>query len=229
MVRNHNQKSKDMAESVLPSTRRRAVRNDRRTIHQRHRARTRAALTAYRQAVDPVDVEVNAREMPDRALRDFVWERRAADKVGPLVRWAIRRVERDPQLRDADVATQVDAFRGILPDNLIGRHALSHIEWGLSWHSRKHLYRAIGSPRADRERELLRNRVQLILETGRHADLNAGIRALAAEWPLAGSAQAVASDRVPHRMLRGAHDLDAFIEDVAGVERIIELVTRLSE
>ncbi len=133
MVRNHHEKYKDMAESVLPSTRRRAAREDRQAIHQRHRAQTRAALADYRRSGDPVDVETHVRATPDREIHDFVWDRRSADKVGPLIRWAIRRVERDPQLRDADVATQTAAFRSMFPDNLIGRHAIDHIRWALTW------------------------------------------------------------------------------------------------
>lgn len=109
MVRNHHEKYKDVAESVLPSTRCRAARQDRRAIHQRHRAQTRAALADYRVPGDPVDVETDVRRTPDREIRDFVWDRRSADKVGPLIRWAIRRVEHDPPLRDADGATQVPA------------------------------------------------------------------------------------------------------------------------
>ncbi|HVV76468.1 MAG TPA: hypothetical protein VHC43_10570 [Mycobacteriales bacterium] len=175
-MRNHYEKYKDMAESVLPSKQRRSARQDRRAIHQRHRAQTRAALADYRVAGDPVDVETDMRGTPDREIRDFVWDRRSADKVGPLIRWAIRRVERDPRLRDADVATQVAAFRSVFPDNLIGRHALDHIKWALSWNANRD---PDLRPRADRRNddlEALRAQVRTILENGRHRELNGGIR-----------------------------------------------------
>lgn len=237
MVRNHHEKYKDMAESVLPSTRRRAAREDRQAIHQRHRAQTRAALADYRRSGDPVDVETHVRATPDREIHDFVWDRRSADKVGPLIRWAIRRVERDPQLRDADVATQTAAFRSMFPDNLIGRHAIDHIRWALTW-------RAEGNRNLPRRAywrgenlDALDAQVRSILENGQHSTLNAGIRSLAATDPRPSNCTVAGGDELrhregrpvaPYRMLRGAHDIDEFVRDIASAPAIVSLVNKLS-
>ena len=48
MVRSHDEKIKDMAESVLPSTARRSAREFRRRAHRRQRARQRDLLIAIR-------------------------------------------------------------------------------------------------------------------------------------------------------------------------------------
>ena len=237
MVRNHHEKYKDMAESVLPSTRRRAAREDRRAIHQRHRARTRAALAGYRVAGDPVDVETDVRGTPDREIREFVWGRRSADKVGPLIRWAIRRVERDPRLRHADVATQVAAFRSMFPDNLIGRHAIDHIEWALTWHADRDRHLRPRTGRRDEELAVLRAQVRTILGSGRHSQLNAGIRRLATSEPpprmpaaldMGGATARVTRASAPYRMLHGEHDIDAFVADVAHASAVVELIHMLS-
>lgn len=132
-------------------------------------------------------------------MLELVWDRRAADKIGPLTHWAARRVARDSELCDAPLADQVDAFRAILPNNLIGRHALQHIEWALGWESR----RADWSPNAYRSRAAATSRervrvmtvqVKRILANGRHAELNCGIKRIAAA--------AAASPTVPGRLQR---------------------------
>lgn len=237
MVRNHQEKYKDMAESVLPSTRRRAAREDRRAIHQRHRAQTTAALDQFRLGGDPIDIEANLRGTPSREIRDFIWDRRSADKVGPLIRWAIRRVERDPRLRDADVATQLAAFRAVFPNNLIGRHAIDHIKWALQWRADRISRRAAPADRSVDLHLTLRARVQMILETGRHGDLNAGIRRLAAAELQRSDAAAGRGDTLwhrpppaaaPYRLLRGAHDIDAFVADVAHASAVVDLIRTLS-
>ena len=46
-MRNHNEKARDMARSVLPSTRRRGARADKAAARARERARLRAELHAF--------------------------------------------------------------------------------------------------------------------------------------------------------------------------------------
>ena len=63
-MRNHDQKAKDMAESVLPSTMRDSAR-DRRAIHSRHRSRQRVQLRKLEtgaQSGQPGDADVNLDE-----------------------------------------------------------------------------------------------------------------------------------------------------------------------
>lgn len=141
-----------------------------------------------------------------RDISELVWDRRAHDKVGPLCRWAVRRVATNPELADLDVVGQVEALRKVLPDNLIGRHALSHIE------------RAIESDRIRRDRgrrpasssyrearvAFLREQLQFVLDSGRHGRFNRAIKT------------AQAGSESPVRVLLGVHDLDAFAEYALG-------------
>src|SRR6185369_10577686 len=104
-LRNHGEKVKDMAESVLPSTARGSVREQRRRVHRRHRARERDLLVNSRRSAHGgvrVNVEEGLEEDRDAAvfevdfeerrraqeIASLVWGRRAADKTGPLTRWA---------------------------------------------------------------------------------------------------------------------------------------------
>lgn len=79
--------------------------------------------------VDPDDVENDLRCLDRSRREEFVWERRAADKVGPLIRWAERVIAQSPELRRLTPAERLDHFRRVLPDDLIGRHAVSHLEF----------------------------------------------------------------------------------------------------
>ena len=141
-MRNHNEKAKDMAESVLPSKARHRSRKERRTIHESERARAKQAISRYLARPDLGDEIIDAhvgRGISKSDMAEMVWERRSADKIGSLVRWALRRVETDSRLSNACVAEQVEYFRRLMPDNLIGRHAVSHIETVLvarDWESR---------------------------------------------------------------------------------------------
>jgi hypothetical protein len=44
-------------------------------------------------------------------ISDVVWNRRAADKVAPIVRWALHHVRTDPVQRDPSAAERLDHFR----------------------------------------------------------------------------------------------------------------------
>jgi hypothetical protein len=217
VVRNHDEKNKDMVESVLPSTARKRARCDRRTVHKKHRARQRTRIHA---ATDGSEFDECSRP-PDllrrRDLNELVWDRRAADKVGSLVHWALVTVERSPELRGAPLQEQVQHFAALLPANLIGRHAVQHIESGLRWE----MWRAASAVRATpsgpaRQYVAVRAKVAHILETGRHADLNARIRALVNRQQYARYGGERSGNpyghlpRSPYRMLLGLHDLDAF-------------------
>jgi len=95
-VRNHDQKTRDMARSVLPSTARRGARKEKAIIRGKDRAHLRAALHEIATLDDPDDFEGDTdRPFRRRDLEEMVYERRVADKVGPLVQWALRTVEAD--------------------------------------------------------------------------------------------------------------------------------------
>ena len=109
----------------------------------------------------------------------MVWNRRAHDKVRPLIRWAEATIAADPVLRSASRAEQVACFARLMPDTTIGRHAVQHIEQALELHERRAHYNktrpsAPGPHVTEMERQL-----RQILEGGLHATLNAGLRRLA--------------------------------------------------
>lgn len=109
-----HRKIKDMAESLLPSTKRKKARETRKAIHRRDRR-------AYRQ--DPENYERRSLDQKrDIEIQEMMWERRGADKLS-IVRWA--------QKVTANIDDPVERYlhlKKMLPDNLIGRHALGHCE-----------------------------------------------------------------------------------------------------
>ena len=204
-MRNHHEKAQDMSESVLPSTGSAGVVKARRVIRHSERARARAALSQYLADPGRGDEQADAHVAGRRYhtdTSDLVWGRRAKDKVGPLCRWVVRRVATNPELADLEVADQVEAFRHVLPDNLIGRHALSHIETTLERNctALDRARRPASPSYRETEAALLRDQLRLVLDSGRHSRFNRAIKA------------AQAGSERPVRVLLGAHDLDAFTE-----------------
>jgi hypothetical protein len=182
-VHNHDQKLRDMTRSVLPSTARRASRNTRRSIH---RAERHAAAAALARGEDP------GRDWRGR-VADMVSDRRGADKVAPLVRWALHRVGHEAELRNAPLHVQVEHFRRLLPDTTIGRHAVSHIADALEFRHPDppyRWYRLFASH--EREYPSIEPTLRRLYEAGYHRDLNRRLKVA----------------RLP--LLRGPGDLEAF-------------------
>lgn len=128
-MRNHNEKARDMARSVLPSTARKSARQARASIHGRERARLRAELHSFRLAGDADEFEGDLTWTARRDITEMVDDRRGADKIGPLLAWADRIVERHPALGAATLEDREVYFRKILPPGLIGNHAISHLRF----------------------------------------------------------------------------------------------------
>jgi hypothetical protein len=185
-VQNHDEKITDVIRSVLPSTARRDARRTRQLIHRAARRKAKAALRA-----GDVDAFVDIRG----PIKDMVWDRRAGDKAGPLVRWALHQVRHDPRLREASFADRIDHFRQLLPDSTIGRHALSHIAWPLE--------RLDAQPRAFRNAPSCIHTVRALYEAGYHGELNARLKIQ--QLPLLG----------------GAHDIDNFAAGAGTTTRSI--------
>jgi hypothetical protein len=179
-VQNHDEKVTDMIRSVLPSTARHGVRATRRQIHRRVRRTMKIRLRAGDHEV-VVDIR--------GALDEMVWDRRAADKEAPLVRWALHHVRTDPALRDASTAERLDHFRQLLPDSTIGRHALSHIAWPLKHLERPHRPRSHGW-----RPQTIAPTVRALYEAGYNAELNKRLKI----------------NHLP--ILAGLHDVDRFAE-----------------
>jgi hypothetical protein len=215
-VRNHDEKTKSMQRSVLPSTARKQARKERRLIHKRQRARERDMLSAVRKAASAVDSDFEFDSDPDfhegRRISDTHWmvlDRRSADKIGPLTRWAGATVDADPDLHDAPVHEQVAYFAAILPGDLIGKHAVQHIEWALKYRDTPWGdWYAEASQRMEARRDQVAADARRILAAGRHRALNAALRR---------HYRATAHDgavKPTGRMLLGAHDVDAFSADI---------------
>jgi hypothetical protein len=225
-VRNNDEKIKDMVESVLPSSARRATRANRAALHGRERARARALLHDLTTNADPDDCNGDLRHEDRAGISPLVWSRRGADKVGPTMRWATRRVQQDRTLRDAAGSDRMAHFARLLPDNTIGHHALSHLEWAIGEPAVVRELRRLG-PSAGRGREDgFRGMVVGILEAGLHGALNRRLKQDG--WTIAsprrttreGAAEPGAG--LPPRLLAGAHDVDAFVAAArTGVERHI--------
>lgn len=210
-----NAKRRQMARSLLPSTRRRAAADNLDRIRRGGRRRLRqelADLTGKGGAAASrwTDASFDWAASPQREIKEAVWERRAYDKVGSFQRWAVAVTLR------VDPADRLDAVRGLLPPNLIGRHALSHIEFldHFCGHlpSRYWAYRtpARSHPRARFERELHR-----VLNEGELATFNAHMKRMS--WRGFGD-----RDTKPVcRTLAGVHDVEAFLDDCFNVSYVL--------
>ena len=133
-MRNHHEKSRDIARSVLPSSC--CVKQWRRQIHQSERGRDRVALHEARSIFvddldDLFDVAACADDHTKHEIAFMVDDRRYADKIGPLQRWAEHHLHHTPALADASYSDCLVYFQGMLPFGLIGSHAVGHIEWVL--------------------------------------------------------------------------------------------------
>ena len=149
-------KARDIARGVLPSTRRKGARGDKREFHHRHRSAQRLVLHNMVRSITDVDEDGNfytdtdlyddydgpeviagytaATQVPgpawDRSMKHIVQRRRDADNLGPLLSWA--RATEAKKMANWDVEDKINYFRSVLPDTLQGRHALGHIETALN-------------------------------------------------------------------------------------------------
>ena len=209
LVRNHDEKFKDMSRSVLPSSWRVGAKVTRRWIHKRRRAAERNALAAARGATPEINDTYRAE------IAGLVITRRFYDKEAPLVRWARATVAAHPALREAPLEEQVAYFARLMPPTLIGRHAVTHIAAGLDWADRTvchncQVTRPV-APVAETERL-----VRQILAAGLHGTLNANLRTAHSRQAGAPSDQTGRQQRtMPRRLLLGAHDAAEFAREMA--------------
>lgn len=124
------QKKRQIARSVLPSRRANGARNDLRNIKQRARSNMRQELRvvgrdAYSEdVIDSYDESNFDWEFyPYTEIRYAVYDRQNGDNLSALMRWAPKQVE-NIRLED-----RLSKMYQIMPDNLIGRHAVGHLEY----------------------------------------------------------------------------------------------------
>lgn len=232
-MRNHSEKTRDMARSVLPSTARKGARTTRVEIHGSHRVRERQLLHQLSRALDHDDIDIDIDGDCDakrvQMTTKMVRRRRSADKIGPLLRWAERTIEHDPKLLAGSPEDRAIYFRKILPPGLIGNHAMSHLRWVIDDRPVRWI-----PPQRRPTTVPLAQLAADIVAAGRHGDLNRRIRAdvfpwemhreyvpaqrlIDAEHPAPGILVPVRDTyerrRIPIRYLAGSHDIEAFARD----------------
>lgn len=120
-------KTRNMIRSVLPSTARKGAREDLRLARKRGRTGMRSNLRKYRGSAALAeeiyaDDNTNFEFYPYEDIKYAMWDRRSADKLGPLQRWAAVKV------RDIRPEDRRSWMLARLPNSTIGRHAMSHVE-----------------------------------------------------------------------------------------------------
>lgn len=115
-------KNRDMARSILPSRYRspvaeqaKARRRNRRTVKQH--LRTIRTI----EDVEEWDEDQDCRAYPNAEIKQIVRWRRNGDKINHFERWAVRSTAELP--RD----NRLSHLRSVLPNGLIGDHAMSHL------------------------------------------------------------------------------------------------------
>ena len=202
-MQNHGAKRRDIARSVLPGTL--SVGHHRRLIHKAERARVRSSLRT-------TDVDGVFPDRVDRASRrdisDMVQDRRDGDHTSQLIRWARHHTNHSHNLIHATHHDRLQYFASVLPNNLAGRHALTHIDVAIR--PRRNL---ANNARDERQRHIasVHAAVLVILGAGCHAELNSRIRRAAGITKGIG---VVRSDDRP-RLLLGEHDAAAFAQATA--------------
>lgn len=238
-MHNHDQKARDMARSVLPSTSRRGARKAKRAVHGGERARLRLALHEVRTTPHPDDLEVDLHVIDRPAMLDVVGERRSYDKVAPLMRWAEAVVARDPALTSASPSDRHVFFRNVLGVGLVADHALFHLEWSVL-RLETDLVRRWTPERRRVEAQPLAILVQDLVAAGMHGTLNQALKAerhqmarpqTRRERREAKEAGASPWWREPGvgRLLAGAHDVAAFVADVEDDPLVIRVVRNLCD
>ncbi len=184
-------KARDIARGVLPSTARKSAREDKRNFHASHRGAQRQANHAIERSLATVSAHGTIAHDPDlyddfeeRDVIDgyaastkkegvgwddlsqngeIIYSRRGADKLGPLISWATAIEKRD--MVGWDVEDKVNYFKGVLPDNLQGRHALGHVKTSLRLETDEFLYGSWYTPAEPLAREDIYNGLTKHLRT----------------------------------------------------------------
>ncbi|WP_147441916.1 hypothetical protein [Corallococcus exercitus] len=215
-----DEKVRQMARSLLPSKNREASREARAHIHRAARQEVRMELAMWLQSGD-VEADVPSLAPWERVeIRKQVYWRRAGDKVNPFIRWATARTRHLPREDRRGHA------RGLLPQGVIGEHAMSHLERTPAFED--------PTEAAWRDRHWLRQRQQrkgALLDRGEQAQL---LRALLQEpdgqrtfnrflrerytWTRTLNGQASANRKLKelpsHRPLLGVHDVNPFLDSL---------------
>ncbi|AGC48595.1 hypothetical protein MYSTI_07323 [Myxococcus stipitatus DSM 14675] len=212
-------KSREMARSLLPSTRRKKVRFARTVVNRNTRRASRTRIAQLLRDPELADDCAELDEDSTSDMRGVVWYRRQADKVNPFIRWARWRTQDQPR------ELRVGLMRGALPAGVIGSHALSHLRGDkhfmtateLAWRT---AWRASLRRSAMYERGLLAQllRALLLLPNGQKS-FNTYLKQSCAEsWSRElgrdGEEHVVLHGSGDLRLLLGTHDVLSFLDDL---------------
>ena len=217
-MRNHDEKRRDMCRSILPSTARRSARQNKALLKRSHRSHIRQVLRKWSTFDDPWEFEGFAHEDTNRpicggvswmdTMQDVVDDRRQRDNVGALVNW-VKAIRDD--LPGEDDEAKFEALRAMLPKNLIGRHALSHVDYLFDLPAKRYYYRHRRRYEWDEE-----------IEAQRFLDFVTAVRQLVI---------------IEHRYVnevfrgretcRGLHDVDRFATAIARDRELLPVMRRV--
>ncbi|MCB9762670.1 MAG: hypothetical protein H6739_22915 [Alphaproteobacteria bacterium] len=154
-----DEKRREMARSILPSKRRKRARWDQTRVKRRARSKMRQIVREARHDPEGVHERHDLRWEPKGDIRQCVQSRRYADKVEPLIRWATAVTADMPE------PDRRSYLKSVLPDGVIGEHALFHLEgfafdsdrqaWRVAWEARRRRQQALERHRRDRREGLL--------------------------------------------------------------------------
>lgn len=120
-----------MVRSILPSTKRKSAKEGKDRLHRQNRRRSSHNLNQYRGYAsdvieDYLDDSTDLLYWVDPHNNDWdniVWERRAADKLTHFENWAYEITKHLP------VEDRFSKIAGMVPNGVIGNHALSHLDF----------------------------------------------------------------------------------------------------
>ena len=225
LVRNHDEKTKDMSRSVLPSSWRVGARETRRAIHKRRRARQRDALAAARGATPEI------RDTYRAEIAGLVFTRRFYDKEAPLVRWAQATVAADPALRQAPRGGAGRLLRpphAAHPDR--AARGQSHRRGAGLGRSRRLPGLSGGTAHRSGRRDRAPGPPDPRRRPARHAQREPAHGIQPPGWPHGEAGEQ--RQTLPRRLLLGAHDAAAFAREMAGYPQaraVIATVAALAE
>ncbi len=206
------EKARDMARSLLPSTRRKAARKHRTGVHREARRTARLEVARFERDPEAFDGAPGPEGAPEQEIRYMVQQRRWGDKVHPFIRWATAITRELPR------ESRLSHVQGLLPRGVIGEHALKHLEgaeafedpierewWELHWGQRRPQWRWMDR---GEQAELLR---AVLKAPGGHRAFN---RWLQARHVTQYHPQGVPVGPTRARPLRGLHDVLPFLDEV---------------
>jgi hypothetical protein len=207
------EKARDMARSLLPSTGRKGARGARSQLHREARRTARLELARLEHEPEAFEDLPGPDGGRSPEIGYMVRRRRWADKVNPFIRWATATTRKLPR------ESRLSHIQGLLPKGVIGEHALSHLEnaeafrnpqedsWRRAWLSRRPQ-----SEWMDRgeQAELLR---AVLAAPGGHRAFNRWL------WARHAASSNPSYQPARARTLRGAHDVLPFLDEVGEYTR----------